>query len=171
MNTLKLSMPHIAGNGGDDDRAAGTAGPHGHCEVRYHKVVNQTFSSEATTRSIRVRVLAQYDPGRSSPRKSHWFFLYTVSITNQGLDTVQLVSRHWVITDGMGKVEEVQGPGVIGKQPKLAPGQSFEYTSGCPLTTPFGSMQGTYKMVNRAAEQFDIEIAPFILSEPYTTVN
>jgi ApaG protein len=133
--------------------------------------VNQTFSSEATTRNIRVRVDSQYDPGRSSPQQSHWFFLYTVSITNEGQDTVQLISRHWVITDGMGKVEEVKGPGVIGKQPMLAPGQSFEYTSGCPLTTPFGSMQGTYQMVNPSAEKFDIEIAPFTLSEPYTTVN
>jgi ApaG protein len=71
----------------------------------------------------------------------------------------------------MGKVEEVQGPGVIGKQPTLAPGQSFEYTSGCPLTTPFGAMHGTYQMMNQAAEEFDVEIAPFTLSEPYTTVN
>ncbi len=139
--------------------------------MRYHQSVNQTFSSEAVTRNIRVYVEAQYDPGRSSPGHSQWFFLYTVNITNQGQDAVQLISRHWVITDGMGKVEEVQGPGVIGKQPRLEPGQSFEYTSGCPLTTPFGSMQGTYQMVNQAAEQFDIEIAPFTLSEPYTTVN
>ena len=139
--------------------------------MSYHKVVSQTFSSEAVTRNIRVRVEAQYDPGRSTPQHSQWFFLYTVNITNEGQDTVQLISRHWIITDGMGKVEEVQGPGVIGRQPKLAPGQSFEYTSGCPLTTPFGSMHGTYQMVNQAAEQFDIEIAPFTLTEPYTTVN
>ena len=86
-------------------------------------------------------------------------------------DTVQLMSRHWIITDGMGKVEDVQGPGVVGKQPVLAPGQSFEYTSGCPLTTPFGSMHGTYQMVNQAGEKFDIEIAPFTLTEPYNTVN
>ncbi len=99
------------------------------------------------------------------------FFLYTVAIKNEGKETVQLVSRHWIITDGMGKVEEVHGPGVVGKQPTLAPGQSFEYTSGCPLTTPFGSMHGTYQMINEAAEKFDIEIAPFTLSEPYTTVN
>src|SRR6202521_2220293 len=96
------------------------------------------LSSEAMTRSIRVRIQAQYDPSRSSPPQSQWFFLYTVNITNESPDTVQLVSRHWVITDGTGKVEEVQGPGVVGKQPVLAPGQSFEYTSGCPLTTPFG---------------------------------
>jgi ApaG protein len=142
-------------------------------EMRYHGVVSQTFSSEAITRNIRVRVQAQYDPSRSLPHQNQWFFLYTVNITNEGSDTVQLVSRHWIITDGMGKVEEVQGPGVIGKQPRLTPGQSFEYTSGCPLTTPFGSMHGTYQMVmlNQASEQFDVEIAPFTLTEPYTTVN
>jgi ApaG protein len=129
------------------------------------------FFSEATTRNIRVRVESQYDPGRSSPHNSQWFFLYTVSITNEGRDTLRLVSRHWIITDGMGKVEEAEGPGVAGKQPVLGPGQSFEYTSGCPLTTPFGSMHGTYQMVNQGGENFDIEIAPFTLSEPYTTVN
>jgi len=129
------------------------------------------FSSESTTRNIRVRVQSQYDPTRSSPQQSQWFFLYTVIITNESPDTVQLMSRHWVITDGMGKVEEVQGPGVVGKQPVLAPGQSFEYTSGCPLTTPFGSMRGTYQMVNQAVEKFEIEIAPFTLAEPHSTVN
>ena len=128
-------------------------------------------SSEAKTRNIRVRVNAQYDPTRSRPQQSQWFFLYTVNITNEGRDTVHLMSRHWVITDGMGKVEEVQGPGVVGKQPVLAPDGTFEYTSGCPLTTPFGSMHGTYQMVDQRGEQFDIEIAPFTLSEPYSSVN
>jgi ApaG protein len=139
--------------------------------VRYHKKAKQMSSSEAITRNIRVTVRSQYDPSRSRPNQSQWFFLYTVSISNEGHDTVQLISRHWVITDGMGKVEEVQGPGVVGNQPVLAPGQSFEYTSGCPLTTPFGSMHGTYQMINQGKEQFDIEIAPFTLTEPYTTVN
>ena len=139
--------------------------------MRYHMHVKQMSSSEATTRNIRVRVQAQYDPRRSSPQHSQWFFLYTVNITNQGRETVQLISRHWVITDGMGKVEEVRGPGVVGNQPVLTPGQSFEYTSGCPLTTPFGSMHGTYQMVDQGDEQFDIEIAPFTLTEPYSTVN
>jgi ApaG protein len=128
-------------------------------------------SSEATTRNIRVRVRAQYDSRRSNPQQSQWFFLYTVNITNEGQDTVQLVSRHWVITDGMGEVEEVRGPGVVGNQPVLKPGKSFEYTSACPLTTPFGSMHGTYHMINQGDEQFDIEIAPFTLTEPYSTVN
>ena len=139
--------------------------------VRYHGAVQQPSTSEATTRNIRVSVLAKYDPGRSNPLQNQWFFLYTVNITNEGHDTVQLISRHWVITDGMGEVEEVRGPGVIGKQPVLAPGESFEYTSGCPLTTPFGSMHGTYQMINQSDEHFDIEIAPFTLTEPYTTVH
>lgn len=129
------------------------------------------FSSEATTRNIRVRVQAQYDPSRSNPQSNQWFFLYTVTIANEGHETVQLMSRHWVITDGIGKVEEVRGLGVVGEQPVLEPGQSFEYTSGCPLTTPFGTMHGTYQMVNQAAEKFDIEIAPFTLTESYGTVN
>ena len=133
--------------------------------------MNSFTNSEATTRNIRVRVQAQYDPSRSSPQQSQWFFLYTVKITNEGQDTVQLISRHWIITDGMEHVEEVRGPGVVGNQPVLRPGHSFEYTSGCPLTTPFGSMHGTYQMINQSNEKFDIEIAPFTLTEPYTTVN
>lgn len=127
--------------------------------------------SEATTRNIRVSVHAQYDPSRSTPQLNQWFFLYTVNITNEGQETVTLVSRHWVITDGTGKVREVRGSGVVGNQPVLPPGQSFEYTSGCPLTTPFGAMHGTYQMVNQSGEKFDVEIAPFTLTEPYSLVN
>ena len=124
-------------------------------------------TSEAVTRGIRVRVQARYDPGRSSPQQNQWFFLYTVQIANESPVTVQLLSRHWIITDATGHVEEVRGPGVVGEQPVLAPGQSFEYTSGCPLTTPFGSMHGTYQMVTTEGEQFDVEIAGFTLSEPH----
>jgi ApaG protein len=139
--------------------------------LRYDEAVNRMSSSEATTRNIRVHVEAEYDPGRSSPRQSQWFFLYTVRITNEGPDTVQLISRHWIITDGAEKVQEVRGAGVVGNQPTLAPGQSCEYTSGCPLTMPYGSMHGTYQMINERREQFDIEIAPFTLTEPYGPVN
>jgi ApaG protein len=128
-------------------------------------------TSEAVTRDIRVSVQARYDPDRSNPQQSQWFFLYTVNIRNEGRNTVQLISRHWIITDAMGKVVEVKGPGVVGNQPKLAPGESFEYTSGCPLTTPFGSMHGTYQMVDQGGEQFDIQVAPFTLTEPYNMVN
>ena len=126
------------------------------------------FTSEAVTRGVRVRVESEYAADRSQPAKNQWFFLYTVTIANEGTDTVQLLTRHWVITDGTGHVEEVKGPGVVGKQPRLAPGESFEYTSGCPLSTPFGVMEGTYQMVAASGERFDVKIAPFTLSEPYT---
>ena len=126
------------------------------------------FTSEAVTRGIRIHVTSQYSPERSQPSKNQWFFLYTIEISNEGTETVQLVTRHWIITDASGHVEEVKGPGVVGQQPVLAPGEAFEYTSGCPLTSPFGMMQGTYQMVNQDGEQFDVEIAQFQLSEPYT---
>ena len=125
-------------------------------------------TSEATTRGVHVRVEPQFDPDRSEPAQEHWFFLYTVTITNQGTETVQLLRRHWIITNGEGHVEEVKGPGVVGDQPVLQPGESYTYTSGCPLTTPFGFMQGTYQMVTANGDEFDAEIAPFELSEPYS---
>lgn len=126
------------------------------------------FTSEAVTRGVRVHVECEYAPERSQPLKNQWFFLYTITIVNEGTETVQLLTRHWVITDGTGHVEEVRGPGVVGKQPVLKPGESFEYTSGCPLTTPFGVMEGTYQMVTESGGQFDARVAPFTLSEPYT---
>lgn len=125
-------------------------------------------TSEAITKGIRVHVESQYDPTRSRPQQNRWFFLYTVRITNESAVTVQLISRHWIITDATDHVEEVRGPGVVGEQPVLAPGQSFEYTSGCPLTTPFGTMHGTYQMVTSRGERFDAQIAVFTLSEPHT---
>jgi ApaG protein len=125
-------------------------------------------TSEAVTQGIRVHVEAQYDPTRSLPHLQRWFFLYTVRIVNEGVVTVQLISRHWIITDATGHVEEVRGPGVVGEQPVLAPGQSFVYTSGCPLSTPFGTMRGTYQMVTTDGRHFDAVIAPFTLSEPYS---
>ncbi|HWP99679.1 MAG TPA: Co2+/Mg2+ efflux protein ApaG [Vicinamibacterales bacterium] len=126
------------------------------------------FTSEAVTRGVRVRVRSQYDPTRSQPLRRQWFFLYTVEIVNEGDETVQLLTRHWIITDGNGEVQEVRGPGVVGRQPILAPGESFEYTSGCPLPTPFGTMRGSYQMITARGERFDAEIAEFALSEPYT---
>lgn len=122
--------------------------------------------SEAVTKGIRVRVRTQYDPSRSMPQLNQWFFLYTVQISNEGSETVQLLTRHWIITDATGQVEEVKGPGVVGEQPVLSPGQSFEYTSGCPLPTPFGSMRGTYQMMTTGGDRFDVQIAEFTLSEP-----
>lgn len=139
--------------------------------MHHHRLVTTTqatFTSEAVTRQIRVSVLSEYAPARSAPADNQWFFLYTITITNQGTETVQLVTRHWLITDGAGKIEEVRGPGVVGETPTLAPGETFTYTSGCPLTTPFGMMQGTYQMVTKDGEEFDVTIAPFTLSEPYT---
>jgi ApaG protein len=123
-------------------------------------------SSEATTRGVRVHVDAKYSPEHSEPSRQEWFFLYTVRIANEGEETVQLLNRHWIITNASGDVEEVRGPGVVGRQPILPPGESFEYTSGCPLGTPFGSMRGSYEMVNDAGERFEVEIAPFALMEP-----
>ncbi len=126
------------------------------------------FTSEEVTRGVRVSVLSEYAPDRSNPPKNEWFFLYTITIANEGSEVVQLISRHWIITDAGGHVEEVKGPGVVGQQPTLAPGQSFTYTSGCPLSTPFGTMQGTYQMVTKSGVFFDAKIAAFTLSGPYT---
>jgi ApaG protein len=126
------------------------------------------FTSDAVTRGVRVHVESEYAAERSQPSQNQWFFLYTITIANEGAETVQLLTRHWIITDAAGRVEEVRGPGVVGKQPILKPGESFTYTSGCPLNTPFGVMQGTYQMVTEGGEHFDATIAPFTLSEPYT---
>jgi len=123
-------------------------------------------TSEAVTRSVRVQVAARYSPEHSDPARDLWFFLYTIRIGNEGSEPVQLRSRHWIITDATGRVEEVKGPGVVGRQPHLAPGQSFEYTSGCPLPTPFGTMRGTYSMTTASGREFEAEIAPFTLCEP-----
>jgi ApaG protein len=126
------------------------------------------FTSEATTRGIKVAVVSEYAPDRSRPLQQEYFFHYTITISNESAETVQLLTRHWIITDGGGHVEEVKGPGVVGQKPILGPGETFTYTSGCPLATPFGTMEGTYQMVTRGGEQFDATIAPFTLSEPYT---
>ena len=125
-------------------------------------------TSEATTNGVQVEAAARFSAEHSAPHLAQWFFLYTIRITNEGAETVQLMGRHWIITDADGEVEQVRGSGVVGQQPILAPGQSFEYTSACPLATPFGTMQGTYRMVrSRDGEEFEVSIAPFALSEPY----
>ena len=126
-------------------------------------------TSEAVTNSVRVEVESQYAPERSQPFQDQWFFYYTVRITNESAETVQLLSRRWIITDACGHVEKVRGSGVVGEQPVLAPGESFQYTSGCPLGTSTGVMHGTYQMVcTESGDRFDVEIAPFALHEPYT---
>ena len=125
-----------------------------------------TISSEAVTQGLRVQVWARYSAKHSDPQQSQWFFLYTIRIANRGEQAVQLQTRHWIITDATGHEEEVSGPGVVGAQPHLEPGEKFEYTSGCPLATPFGSMQGSFQMVQEDGGEFDAEVAPFELREP-----
>jgi ApaG protein len=120
----------------------------------------------ATTRSIEVNVTPQFLSERSSPANNYYFWAYTIEIVNRGSETVQLVSRHWRITDASGRIQEVRGPGVVGEQPVLAPGQSFQYTSGVPLPTPSGFMVGSYNMVSTAGDHFDIEIPAFSLDSP-----
>ena len=117
----------------------------------------------AVTRGVKVDVESQYVKEQSDPERNYYFFSYHVTITNEGEDTVQLISRHWIITDEHGHVDEVQGPGVVGEQPVLEPGESFEYTSFCPLKTPMGAMHGTYQMTTRQGEPFDAQIPRFSL--------
>lgn len=124
--------------------------------------------SDAETEGIRVEVLSRHAPENSRPQQGEWVFQYTVRITNLGTETVQLMNRHWIITDALEQVHEVKGPGVIGEQPVLAPGESFKYSSWCPLKTPTGMMRGTYQMVRGNGEEFDVEIAPFGLKAAYT---
>jgi len=124
--------------------------------------------SDAVTHRIRVEVLARHSPEHSRPPRGDWVFEYTIRITNQGAETVQLVSRRWTITDALEHTEEVEGPGVVGKQPVLAPGESFQYSSWCPLRTPTGMMRGAYQMARANGDGFEVEIAPFALKAPYT---
>jgi ApaG protein len=123
-------------------------------------------NSESITRNIRIHVRSEYIPERSAPPRHQWFFAYRIRIANEGAEAIQLLTRHWVITNASGHVEEVNGEGVVGEQPVIEPGEAFEYTSGCPLTTPFGSMYGEYQMVNRNGEQFDVAIPAFVLRVP-----
>jgi ApaG protein len=121
-------------------------------------------TSEVVTRGVRVKVESQFSPDHSDPREHRFFFVYTIRISNEGEATVQLINRHWIITDANGRIEEVRGPGVVGKQPVLKAGESFEYSSGCPLRTRFGSMYGEYEMlIVDTGERFDATIAPFPL--------
>jgi ApaG protein len=123
-------------------------------------------TSTALTDGIRVTVRAQYLADQSSPEKGRYVFAYSVTIANEGTGPAQLRTRHWIITDGRGKIEEVQGDGVVGEQPRLVPGQRFQYTSGCVLDTPVGTMHGTYQMIRDDGTWFDAVIAPFSLVMP-----
>jgi ApaG protein len=127
----------------------------------------------AVTRKIEVTVTPRFVSERSSPSNGYFFWAYTIDITNLGGETVQLKTRHWRITDANGRLQEVKGPGVVGEEPVLKPGESFEYTSGVPLPTPSGFMVGSYGMVTAAGEHFDIEIPAFSLDSSHAdrTIN
>ncbi|MBI4126023.1 MAG: Co2+/Mg2+ efflux protein ApaG [Deltaproteobacteria bacterium] len=125
--------------------------------------VSETQST-AVTRGIKVEVQSRFAPERTEPAKGAYCFVYQVRLTNESSETVQLMSRYWVITDANGRIEEVQGAGVVGEQPVLEPGESYDYSSFCPLDTTEGVMQGAYQMVTADGEQFDVVIAPFALN-------
>jgi ApaG protein len=122
---------------------------------------------KAVTRGIRVTVMPRFVEEESAPDQQRFFFAYTVEITNMSTERVQLRSRYWRIVDGRGQLQEVRGPGVVGKQPVLGPGETFSYTSGCPLTTPDGTMEGTYTMVTGKGESFQAAIPAFSLDSPF----
>ena len=130
---------------------------------------NHVYSE--TTQSIRVRVKPVYLEDQSSPAENHYVWAYQVDITNLGATTVQLLNRHWKITDSLGRIQEVRGPGVVGEQPTLKPGESFEYTSGTPLSTPSGFMMGSYEMQEETGQLFEVTIPAFSLDSPYQPIN
>ena len=118
--------------------------------------------------NITVEVETSYVEGQSEPDNERYVFSYTITIRNEGGEPAQLLTRHWIITDANGNVQEVKGEGVVGEQPHLNPGEGFQYTSGAMITTPVGSMRGTYQMVADSGEQFDAEIPAFTLAIPRT---
>lgn len=131
-----------------------------------HRTARDELGSEAVTRGIRVTVRSRYEADMSAPEQGFYFFSYTIRIANEGSKTAQLRSRRWRITDGDGNQEVVEGAGVVGHQPTLAPGESFEYTSFCPLPTPVGAMEGSYRMLVADGGELEAEIAPFTLAVP-----
>lgn len=124
------------------------------------------FSEVATTRGITVRVSVSYLPEQSEPGRGRWFWAYHIRIENEGDQAVQLLTRHWIITDGRGSRHSVEGEGVVGEQPMIMPDNSFDYVSGCPLSTPAGSMQGSYQMLAEDGEVFAVDIPKFALVAP-----
>jgi ApaG protein len=127
-----------------------------------------TTSSSAETNGVLVEVQSFYLEDQSQPANGRFVFAYQITVTNNGREVVQLQTRHWIITDGLGDVEEVKGPGVVGEQPVLSPGESFRYRSGAVLPTERGTMHGTYQMHRADGAQFDAQIAPFLLERPYS---
>jgi len=134
--------------------------------ISWNTMANAMLESDATTCGIRVTVHSRYLPEQSSPADRRYAFAYTVRISNEGDEAAQLRTRHWIITDASGQTEEVRGPGVVGKQPRLEPGETFEYTSGCVLRTSRGTMHGSYHMVRNSGETFDAMISSFTLKLP-----
>ncbi len=124
-----------------------------------------------TTRQIQITVKPFYLDDQSSPSDNHYVWAYHVRIENQSGETVQLRNRHWKITDSLCRMQEIRGPGVVGEQPILEPGETFEYTSGCPLPTPSGIMVGSYEMETPAGERFDVRVPAFSLDSPYQPIN
>ncbi|MBR0752902.1 Co2+/Mg2+ efflux protein ApaG [Bradyrhizobium jicamae] len=120
----------------------------------------------AVTRQIEVTVEPNFMPGRSSAEKGEYFWSYTIVITNSGTETVQLRTRHWIITDATGRQQEVRGEGVVGEQPVLGPGERYKYTSGVPLPTTSGFMTGSYQMISETGERFDVDVPTFSLDSP-----
>lgn len=132
-------------------------------------MINALFSEEASTRAITVRVSVSYLPEQSEPQRGRWFWAYHIRIENHGESTVQVLTRHWIITDGRGHRHSVEGEGVVGEQPAIIPGGSFDYVSGCPLSTPTGSMQGSYHVIDEDGTTFDVAIPKFALTAPAVT--
>lgn len=124
------------------------------------------FPHAATTRGVTVRVAVTFLPEQSDPENGRWFWSYHIRLENDGPQTVQLMTRHWVIIDGRGTTNDVQGDGVVGDQPIIRPGASFDYVSGCPLTTSTGAMHGSFGMVCDDGSSFDAEIPSFALNAP-----
>jgi len=131
--------------------------------------VKALFPNAATTRGVTVRVSVSYLPEQSEPQRGRWFWAYHIRLENDCPGAVQLLTRHWIITDGRGARHSVEGEGVVGEQPLIEPGASFDYVSGCPLATPTGAMQGSYRMVDDTGAVFDVAIPNFSLSAPAVT--
>lgn len=127
------------------------------------------FPHAETTRGVTVRVSVSYLPEQSEPTRGRWFWAYHIRLENAGERTVQLLSRHWIITDGRGARHTVEGEGVVGEQPLIEPGASFDYVSGCPLATSTGAMQGSFRMVDDNGQTFDVAIPRFALHAPAVT--
>ena len=128
--------------------------------------MKQLFPHAATTDGVTVRVAVSYLPEQSEPQRGRWFWAYHIRSENESARTVQLLTRHWIITDGRGARHTVEGEGVVGEQPLIAAGASYDYVSGCPLATPTGAMQGSYRMIGQDGSLFDVAIPRFALTAP-----